>query len=188
MKNLKRKNLVLALLVLFALAISGTTYAYWASSVSVTNDTQSETITIGSGQAVTTTVSVGETGGTGVLVPAGRAISGQVEEVTFVYTVDWTEDLAGTLASGTPGTLTVSMSNLLVGGVADTNGLINVNLTEGPTDLTTTNYTLAVVLNDAGTYTVTVVITLDEPADASEYSDVAGKAITFDLTFAVAVN
>lgn len=189
MKNLKRKNLVLALLVLFALAVSGTTYAYWAATVGVTNPSAiEETVTIGAGQSVSTTVSVLESGGTGTLVPAGRATTGQVESVTFIYTVDWTEDESGTFASGTPGTLTVSIGNLLVGEAADSNNLVNVNVTEGPTDLISENYTVGVVLNDTGTYTVTVVVTLDEPADASQYSAVATKNITFDLTFAVAVN
>jgi predicted ribosomally synthesized peptide with SipW-like signal peptide len=177
MKNLKRKNLVLALLVLFALAISGTTYAYWASSVSVTNDTQSESINIGEGQAVTTTVAV--TGGAydgKDLVPTGRVVDSntQTESIVLVYEVDWTE--TGTAVDGIAGTLSATVDNIQ----GDTNGLVNISavLTDGS----------AIAVNDASTYTVTVTITMTEPADLAQYNAIVNATITFDVTFAVAVN
>jgi hypothetical protein len=177
MKNLKRKNLVLALLVLFALAVTGTSYAYWAASVAVTDNTQNETINIGAGQAVTTTVAV--TGGDydgKDLVPAGRVVNSSTETASIVltYEVDWTE--TGTAVDGIAGTLSAVASNKQ----GDTNDLVNISvvLTDGS----------AIAVNDAGTYTVTVTITMTEPADKAEYDAIANATITFDLTFAVAVN
>jgi len=177
MRNLKRKNLVLVLLVLFALAVSGTTYAYWASNVAVTENVQAESITIGQGQAVTTTVAV--TGGVydgKDLVPAGRVVNATTETASIVltYEVDWTE--TGTAVDGIAGTLSATVSNKL----GDTNGLVNIAvvLTDGS----------AIAVNDASTYTVTVTITMTEPADEAEYTAIANATITFDLTFDVAVN
>lgn len=177
MKNLKRKNLVLALLVLFALAVTGTSYAYWASSVAVTNNTQNETINIGTGQAVTTTVAV--TGGVydgKDLVPVGRVVNSSTEtdSIVLTYEVDWTE--AGTAVNGIAGTLSAVASNK----VGDTNNLVNISvvLTDGSN----------IAVNDANTYTVTVTITMTEPANKAQYDAIANSVITFDLTFAVAVN
>jgi hypothetical protein len=176
MKNLKRKNLVLALLVLFALAVTGTSYAYWAASVAVEDNEQNETINIGTGQAVTTTVAV--TGGDydgKDLVPAGRVNSStETASIVLTYEVDWTE--TGTAVDGIAGTLSAVASNKQ----GDTNDLVNISvvLTDGS----------AIAVNDAGTYTVTVTITMTEPADKAEYDAIANATITFDLTFAVAVN
>ena len=172
----KRKNLIISVLTLLMILVSGftITYAYWASSVTVTNNTQEETINIGTGEAVTTTVAV--TGGDydgKDLVPASRVVntSAQTDSIVLTYEVDWTE--TGTAVNGAEGTLAVVANNV----VGDIYGLINISvvLTDGS----------AIAVNDAGTYTVTVTITMTEPANKTQYTAIADSAITFDVVFTV---
>ena len=158
------------------------TYAYWASLIKVTDlADQSETVKIGTGDTVDSTVTLNEvvSSSTEDLVPSGRVTGTQVESVVFTYTVDWTEDGSGTFGNGTLGTLTVTVGNILVDEVADTYGLVNI------TPLVST---INVVLNDSGTYNVVITVTLNEPADQTQYLAVAGKNITFDVTFTVVPN
>ena len=179
-----KRKVAVAALILVMLGGSATAFAYWASGVNVTNPTdETETVTIGTGDTIDSTVTLTETvSSTDVLVPTTITPgSGEVNSVVFTYTVDWTEDNSGSFGDGTLGTLEVDVSNILVGGVADQYDLVNVVITPG-------DESQAVVLNDAGTYTVTVTVTLKEPANQTEYAAVAGLDITFNVSFTVTVD
>lgn len=189
MRNLRKKNLVLVLLVLFALAVSGTTYAYWASSVTGSNDTAVGTINIGSGNIVSTTVTVGDAnGGTDLLVPEGHDVdTNEVDYVMLQFTVAW--DSTGLDASGYASTLSFGSSNIQIGGT--TTGyedLVNISYQIGGT---VTGSTLngdgsTAIIADGADVTVFVLVTLTEPADQTAYNAVAGQVITFTGTFTVA--
>jgi predicted ribosomally synthesized peptide with SipW-like signal peptide len=189
MRNLRKKNLVLVLLVLFALAVSGTTYAYWASSVTGSNDTAVGTINIGSGNTVSTTVTVGDAnGGTDLLVPEGHDVdTNEVDYVMLQFTVAW--DSTGLDASGYASTLSFGSSNIQIGGT--TTGyedLVNISYQIGGT---VTGSTLngdgsTAIIADGADVTVFVLVTLTEPADQTAYNAVAGQVITFTGTFTVA--
>jgi len=165
---MRQKKLVITLLVLLAFVVSGFTYAYWASGISI-NQAGNETanIEIGTGAAAVTTVTVVPTVDDGVLVPVGRATGGQVESLTYTFEVTWTA--TDSTASGATGTLTV--------GASANHGLLNVvptynsNITAG-----------------GSTVTVTIVVTLTEPANQAEYAEVAGNNFTLTVTFNVAQN
>lgn len=181
MKNLKRKNLVLALLVLFALAVTGTSYAYWASSVAGDKEILADTVTIGTGEAITVSITPTDTTTeTRKLVPAGFgeqtdpvAYSGDTESFVVTYSVLWNDDAAldGIVNAG----ITATIGDILVDGVANPSGLISV--TPDAANPTT------IALN--GTVTFTFTVTMTEPANASEYAAVAGLPITFNVTFDV---
>jgi len=176
MKNLKRKNLVLALLVLFALAVTGTSYAYWASSVAApTLGVKTPDVVIGSGEAVTMNVTVNETNiDSKVLVPTDRVIDTltQAASITVEFTVAWLSD--SRLEGVADADISAVVSNIKVGGVANPYTLITVTPGTNPTTIA-----------HEGTAVFTFVVTMDEPDNVTEYNAVAGKIITFDLTFTV---
>jgi hypothetical protein len=185
---MKQRKLVIGLLVMLAVAVSGFTFAFWASSVSVTDDTESTTINIGEGQAVTTTVVANPDVTNGkALVPSGRVVDSNTESDSIVITfeVAWTE--TGTAVDGIAGTLSYTLGDIEV--ADDSNG---TNAVVNPNDLVNVDVVLtdgaAIGVNDGNTYTVTVTITLDEPADQNEYNSVAGQVILFDLTFEITVD
>lgn len=172
---MKTKKLGIALLVMLAFVVTTGTFAYWASGVSGNTNTAAGTITVGSGDTVTTTVNLSaatNSQGADALVPAGFADTGKIESLTLQFDVDW--DSTGTDASGLVGDLAVSTTSVLNASSADVSALFNV------TGLT--GYT---VTTDGSATTVTLTITMDEPADQTEYNSVASQDIDFTFTFTV---
>lgn len=162
---MRQKKLVITLLVLLAFVVSGFTYAYWASGISITQaGNETANIGIGTGAAATTTVTVTPTVDDRILVPVGRATGLQVEELTYTFVVTWVA--SDDEAAGATGTLEVNASA--------NHTLINVVPTYN-TDITA----------GVGTVTVTVVVTLTEPANQAEYAQVAGNNFTLTVTFNV---
>jgi predicted ribosomally synthesized peptide with SipW-like signal peptide len=171
---MKRKNLIIGALIMLAMLVSGFTYAYWAASVTGNNDTATGTVQIGVGETYTTTVTVGDQTG-GILVPSGYADdSGETESVELTFPVSWDGDAA---IDGMTGSLVVTIGDVLVGGVENPYGLINVAFTA--------NYS---IIANGSDVEVLVTITMNEPADQTEYAAVANKNITFTLTFTVTPN
>lgn len=177
MKNLKRRNVVLVLLVLFALAVSGTTYAYWASSINGVEQTLNNEVNIGQGQAVTVNVDITDPETfTDKLVPNTPEVVagvGEVKEITVTYSVTWNnDDLLDGIADQA---VSAVVSNIQVGGVANPFSLITVTPGTNPT---------TIGLGQTAVFTFTV--TMAEPANVTEYNAVANQAITFDITFDIA--
>lgn len=177
MKNLKRRNVVLVLLVLFALAVSGTTYAYWASSVNGVEETVNNEIIIGEGDAVTVNVDITDTSTyTEKLVPNTPEVTveaGETKSITVSYSVVWNNDAL--LDGVADQAISATVSNILVGGVANPYSLITVTPGANPT---------TIGMGDTVVFTFTV--TMAEPANVTEYNAVANQTITFDITFDIA--
>ena len=177
MKNLKRRNVVLVLLVLFALAVSGTTYAYWASSVNGVQETVNNEINIGEGDAVTINVDITDPQTfTDKLVPNTPEVvagAGEVKEITVSYSVTWNNDAL--LDGVADQAISAVVSNIQVGGVANPYSLITVTPGANPS---------TIGMGDTVVFTFTV--TMGEPANVTEYNAVANQAITFDITFDIA--
>ena len=68
--------------------------------------------------------------------------------------------------------LTVSANNILVGAATDVHGLINIDIALSKT-----------TINQGKDVTAIVTVTLNMPENEIEYEAVAGKKITFTLTF-----
>lgn len=181
-----KRNLIAALLGIFALAASGTTYAYWASSVTGSNDTGNGTVTIGTGNTVSTTVTVGDVTGAGTLVPVGHAVdAGEAEFVMLSFVVAW--DSTGADANGHVGALAVSLSNLKIDNATTYASLVTTSFQIGGT-VTGATFNAdgsTQILADGADVTVFVKVVLAEPANRTEYLAVAGKDITFTATFTV---
>lgn len=155
----------LMLIMLFAIPV----YAYWGGSISENSKDDNETIEIGEGQDITTVVELTKTVAGGKLVPSGRKVEAtDVEEVVLTFDVLWTDTEEA--SHGADGVLTIAP-------VFDNNpaNLLNV-VVDGDGAIT------------AGTtQTVTLTITLTEPADLAEYELVANKTFALEITFKVEV-
>ncbi len=176
MKNLKRRNVVLVLLVLFALAVSGTTYAYWASSVNGVQQKQENVINIGEGDAVTVSVNITDPQiFPDKLVPTTVTPgAGETNSIVVSYSVTWNEDalLDGVVNQS----ITASLGTILVGTAENPAGLISVVANpSNPTEIAM-----------GSTVVFTWTVTMAEPANVAEYNAVANQTITFDITFDIA--
>lgn len=175
----KTKSFLIGVLVTLIVIVSGLSFAYWANNVANAENKTDGTVEIGTGKDVTTRVEVGAESGQN-LVPEGRADDSNegdaVELVVLEYKVYWKED--GDQANGILGKLTAAIDNIAIGGDEDLGRYAVVNIVEG---------------NDADIYLngeeviVKVEVTLLEPETRADYLAVAGKTITFDISFSVEV-
>src|SRR5690554_6098343 len=95
----------LMLIMLFAIPL----YAYWGGSINGSSANDNETIEIGEGQDVTTSVELTKTVAGGKLVPTGRAVEAtDVEEVVLTFDVLWTDE--DNASHGADGVLTITPS------------------------------------------------------------------------------
>lgn len=159
------------LLIVLSIVTLGFTYAYWASSVSGDSDDAIGTVEIGTGDSVTINAVVSETSTAGqILVPAGFADDpNEVEQVVLTFSVEWVDDNA--LTGIVPADIDMSITNILVDGVANSLVVVTPDVSN-PTQISL-----------GSTVTFTVYITLNTPSNVTEYESVAGKTVTFDLTF-----
>lgn len=178
---MKNKGLIIGALVLFALVATSFTFAYWASSVD--GDTQAQTgntVTIGEGDTVTTTISFGslvEDGNT--LVPVGYEDGASTfSSTTFTFPVQWDADSSG--VEGVVGDLTVTLGDPSITPgtltLAELEAMFDIEVTTAPATLT----------EGAGTSNVIITVTFaNEPATKAIYDEVANGTISFDVTFIV---
>lgn len=169
MKN-KIKKMITAIM-LSAVAFSGaaavtSTYAWW----NTLTKTEKATVLLGEGLETQVTATVVAPTGK-ALVPEGTITDKdtQVDVVNLEYAVKLSKTVSTAL------TLSVVASNVLIGGDATNEGLVNIAIT-APASLTNT---IAQI--------VTVKVTLTEPSTEAIYNTIINKNITFDLTFTVAL-
>jgi hypothetical protein len=163
---MRSKKLVIGLLLLLAVVFTTGTFAYWASGVTGNNGSATGTVAIGSGDAVTTTVSVGNESSVGPLVPSTQTGTNNVD---LIFDVDW----AGSGATGATGTLVVTVDSVEINSV-DYSHLFTVDVTLEP----------SIVAGTSLPYTVNVLFS-SEPADLTEYNAVATESVVVTLTFTV---
>lgn len=153
------KKLLAALIALVVIGGSAGAFAYWDNLEQVKVD---ETITIGAGVALTVSDIVASTD---TLIPSGAIVkTGDVTSIVYTYDVALDTALASDL------NLSVTVTNIEVGGVAYAGDDINI-VVSAPATINST------------TVQVTVTITLDDPADQSAYDAIVDGVVTFDLTF-----
>ena len=166
MKNKKNKRLItllLPLLLLSGVSAVASTYAWW----NTLTKTQNETVQLGTGVAVTVGVDLPQDK---ALIPAGNLVNSdtQTEKVTLKYKVGFDGDVTKTF------TLSVVASDVKIAGTVTHAALVNIVITAPGW------------IDNAGGI-VTVEVTLGEPANQTDYEAIAGKAITFNLTFTTAL-
>ena len=170
MKN--KRKLVIGLLITLAVLISGFTFAYWASGITGDNEVATGTITIGSGEAVTTTV-----------VVTGEAVDTDLTPGNYqalVYSVNWSgENAAG--AAGAAGTLAVG--SVIYSGLGD---LTSAGI-DAMFDFVVTSGDGAIIAGTPQDVTMTITFT-NEPANKIIYDKVANGTLTVQFTFTVTPN
>ena len=173
-----KRNLVIGLLITLALVVSGFTYAFWAAGIAADDLEDTQSITVGTGETVSSTVNLTaavNSQGADALVPAGFAAAGKVESLTLTFTIDW--DSTGADASGLVSTLTASFDSAANPSTTDVTSLFNVSFNNAG------SYSIT---SDGSSVTVIATVTMDEPANQAEYDLVAGLAIDLTFTFTVA--
>jgi hypothetical protein len=186
---MKQRKLVIGLLIMLAVLASGFTYAFWAGSVGAPEEgDDSVEVNIGQGNAVTTSFNLGAaqvSAGT-TLVPTGMANdAGEVTSFTVSFLVAWNNDaLDGASLDGstTTGDLDFDFDvTVLTAGdveIVDQDVLDLVNVIANPANAT------SITLGAAG-ITISVTITLDEPANVDDYEAIALGSVVIDFTFNV---
>ena len=175
----KTKGLLIGVLVTLILIVSGLTFAYWTNSVKNAEEKDDQIVNIGTGKEVTTFVNVATSSGK-TLVPEGRVDDcnekDATEKVVLTYTVTWTAE--GDQANGVLGKLSVVISNVAIDERTDLANFVTATVASGNNSDITLN---------GEAVTVTIEVTLKEPENKDDYDAIAGKDITFDVTFSVVV-
>jgi hypothetical protein len=171
---MKSKKLVVSLLVMLAVVMSTLTFAYWATGISGNSDVASNTIQIGSGDAVTTTVAVSDSASSALdLVPVGREESGtSVSSITYTFDVVWAGTSSASDTAGATGDLSAAI--VLSGADASELALFTVSTYTGA----------SVTYGDTTQVTVTVTFT-NEPADQAQYNLIANAELNLSVTFTI---
>lgn len=185
---MKKRNLLIATLIMFALVVTGFTFAYWAGSLTGDVKTDNVTIEVGEGKDVTTLVDLGTlpSAANKVLVPEDRIANSVapeagktlVEEIVLTYTVLWKE--ANPTQDDITRELEVSVEDVKIDGSTTNAGLVNIIIEIDEVETETADIKL-----NGDSLTVKVTITLTEPSTEEIYDLVAGKNITFTLVFGV---
>lgn len=186
---MKQRKLVIGLLITLVVLVSGFTYAFWAGTVGEPlQGDDSVTINIGEGNSVSTqfnlsaaSVSTGTT-----LVPSGMANdAGEVTSFTISFDVAWVnQTLSGSSLTGSTTTgdldfdFTVTVLDSLGDPVTVSGAAALVVVT--PAGGNATSITL-----NASAITLSVTVTLTEPANVAQYNDIVNGEIVIDFTFDV---
>ena len=177
---MKNRKLVVGLLVMLAVVMSTLTFAYWASSVSGSNSTvASNSITIGQGEPVTTSVSFAAQNAEDALVPTAYIENTGDDTSVLTFSVEWNED-TDLDADDTAGTVVATISNYSLGSLTQAQ-ILNMFT------FTVDSATAITLDGDAVSYSVSVVFA-NEPATKAIYDEVASGTLSFDVTFTVTVS
>ena len=164
-KKVMKTGLIVFLIVLM-LGLTATSFAYWDQLTQTKTD---PIVNIGEGKEVVVSATVNNT--TDKLIPVG-AIEGlnEVYAIELDYTVNLDKEAAADL------TLTVTASDVKIGGLATYADKVVIAITPSTTALN----------NDPVNVKVTVTLDPTMVSDAVDYSSIFNGVITFNLTFSAA--
>ena len=192
---MKKRNLVIGLLIMLSVIVSGFTFAFWQGTIDL-NETESTSITIGSGREVLVTADLAAAFDVS-LVPVGKEnLSNEnnaASSVVLTYTLKY-EDTAKYASETTFTTVLNSISlngmdaeriDFLFNIVINIDG-IDYNVTYDAVNAVWLNPAHGNITKDVPE-TITITVTFaNEPANALEYDLVATEALTFDVVFTTA--
>jgi hypothetical protein len=185
-EKMKSRKFGIGLLVMLAFVVTTGTFAYWASGVAEPADeVVTETITIGEGNEVTTSIDLTNNSTLGTLVPAnqsGNSVGTTVESITLSYNILWEEDGTQTQLADTTTTGVITATPI-------------VTVTTGGNDVTATVGSLVVVTPggsnpssitlDGSAAIFTYTVTLTEPTTQAQYDDLATGEIEIEITWVI---
>lgn len=166
---MKKRNLVIGLLVMLAVIVSGFTFAFWAS-LDLT-ETESTSITIGSGRTITTTADLAAFDVS--LVPDGQVNNSNQDNAASSVTLTYTLNYTDTAEYANTTTYTVDIINKLFAGLTET----RIN------ELFTFVVTADGSITKGSPETITIVVTFIAKPTEAEYATVANGTLSFDVVF-----
>jgi len=187
---MKRTKLGIGLLLMLALVVTSGTFAYWASGVTgPANQDTVGTVTIGTGEAVTTEyVITGDPQAVGLLVPAAYANNTTTfGSRTVTWGIQWADDgLSNASVNGATANITATVTweakdsdgTVIADSentVTDYTGIITVTPGANPTTMTL----------DATASNFSFIITMGEPSNAAQYALIQGGSIVVTVTYAI---
>ena len=172
---MKSRKLRIGLLLLLALVVTTGSFAYWASSVAGDSDVVAASVTIGTGNAVTTTITVADLADTSALIPTAYGVAGTDDTAILTLPVAWDADLGG--ADGSIGTLSVVLDSYTLGTLteAQIDAMFSITITSGTGSITEGTPQDVVITIVFGT----------EPTTQAIYSQVANGTLALSLTFTI---
>ncbi len=173
---MKSRKLAIGLLLLLSVVVTTGSFAYWASSVTVTNATDTATVTIGEGGIVTTTMNLG------TITDDGSTDLNPSDSIVFTIPVTWNADAQ---ATGTTGTLVVTE---LYTAMTGTGGSLSDNDLEIMFE-TSYAYSPSNAITIGGVVTVTITVLFEnEPLTKAIYDTLVENDLELNLTFAITTN
>jgi hypothetical protein len=176
---------------MLALVVTTGTFAYWASGVTgPANDTTVGTVTIGTGEAITTEyVITGDPQSVGNLVPNTYEDGVTTfNSRTITWGIQWADDgTANANANGATGDISATYTWVAyaldgvtviansAGSVTTYSGTITVTPGANPTSMTL----------DAAQSTFSWAITMGEPSSKAQYDLIAGGSIVVTITYEI---
>jgi len=186
---MKQRKLVIGLLITLVVLVSGFTYAFWAGTVGEPlQGDDSVTINIGEGNSVATQFNLSAasvTAGT-TLVPSGMANdAGEVTSFTISFDVAWVNQaLSGSSLTGSTTTGDLDFDFTVT--VLDSNGdPVTVSGAAALVVVTPAGGNATSIVLNASAITLSVTVTLTEPANIAQYNDIVNGDIVIDFTFDV---
>ena len=187
---MKRTKLGIGLLLMLALVVTSGTFAYWASGVTgPANQDTVGTVTIGTGEAVTTKyVVTGDPQAVGLLVPAAYANNTTTfGSRTVTWGIQWADD---GLSNASVNGATADIAATVTWEAKDSSGTVIANSAG-----TVTNYTGTITVTpganpttmtlDAAASNFSFSITMGEPSGPAQYALIAGGSIVVTVTYAI---
>jgi len=187
---MKRTKLGIGLLLMLALVVTSGTFAYWASGVTgPANQDTVGTVTIGTGEAVTTEyVITGDPQAVGLLVPAAYANNTTTfGSRTVTWGIQWADD---GLSNASVNGATADIAATVTWEAKDSSGTVIANSAG-----TVTNYTGTITVTpganpttmtlDATASNFSFIITMGEPSGPAQYALIAGGSIVVTVTYAI---
>jgi len=172
---MKSKKLAIGLLLMLSVVVTTGSFAYWANSIAGDSDVVAASVTIGTGNDVTTTITVADLADTSALIPTDYGVAGTDDTAELTLPVAWDADLGG--ADGATGTLSVVLDSYTLG-----------TLTEDEIDamfsITVTSGAGAITEGISQDVVITIVFGT-EPASKLIYDEVDLGTLAMSFTFSV---
>ncbi len=190
---MKRTKLGIGLLLMLALVVTSGTFAYWASGVTgpAANEETVGTVTIGTGEAITTeyVVTGADPQTVGDLVPSGyEDNTSTFDSRTITWDIQWADDgLSSASADGATADISATYTWIAYdddGSTVIANSAGTVTTYTGSITVTPGSNPSSMTL-DAPASTFSWAITMGEPSSKSQYDLISAGSIVVTVTYVI---
>ncbi|MCL2630539.1 MAG: hypothetical protein FWD49_03330 [Firmicutes bacterium] len=196
-----KKLLIFAIVALVLAGATSLSFAFWSHGFSAPSNTVKDEskVTLGTGESVTTTISLSGGGlSGGALVPSTltKIKDGETQEIVWTMNVVWNSEHQNAKDyNGAVGLLNVSAEVVAIGNTEaenfnqnqkDASALIKFGVqANGEENLNLNNNFIIEFNEDGGNLEVIVKITMDEPSSEAIYNAIHSQEVTIALTLSI---